>query len=398
MPPPPPAASSLPGNLQVGGPYGPEPFGNEVYGGTIQYDDNLFVAFTHHIPGPGSSFREGLESGGWMAGGDGRAAARVNGGGGYSADSDGDDDGGVDFDAQEEEFPRGPASPSLHLFSSRPNTVPSELVSDLARESRGVSRSLSHSHSFTHSPSGRRSSRLGLGLTLSRGAPADVVGSLERSSLLVTPPLAVPPAGPAMACSPRNSRGGARGPPAGSGTLDTDVGRDSVLLASVRMDAVDDWMDSLKQRQQRLSRDGGSVVGGGAASGGQSCSGSVALVASPRSAAAAVPEEECVLAPSLSVSPREFSGLPAAPAAALRVSVANMPLAGDEEVGTPRMIKAEPTMSLSASFEDTLSVFMVEQGMATNASTQKAEGTNSDFTAYANPVFNRPYTLDMSFQ
>ncbi|GLI66528.1 hypothetical protein VaNZ11_010403 [Volvox africanus] len=372
--------ASLPGNVQSGGgPYGPAPYGNETYGGTIQYDDNMLMAFTHHIPGPASSFREGLEADGWLVTDEVRAGAD-----GDWEGSDDDEYGGGDM---LEDFPRGPASPALHLFSSRPNTVPSELVSDLYGESRGVSRTLSHSHSFTLSPcpNTRRSSRLGL--TLSRNGTvwpaAPVPISPERSSPLAVA-TTVASAVAAIAHSPQSSRVSPRLVPGPSSNVH-DVARDSVLLASVRLDAVDNWMDSLRQRQQRTSRDG-------CASAGHSCS-DVTPSVSPK----APPVEECLISASVSSS---ISGGAAAGAisAVAQLSAVNVSTAGEELAGTLGVARGEPAVAVSASFEDTLTAFMVEQNTATNPSLPKADRSSIEFNMYSNPVFNRPYTLDMSFQ
>ncbi|GIM11794.1 hypothetical protein Vretimale_15256 [Volvox reticuliferus] len=384
LPSPPPMplqpTASLHGNVQGGGgPYGPAPYGNETYGGTIQYDDNMLMAFTHHIPGPASSFREGLEADGWLAADDARAGA--------DGEWEGSDDGEYGGDDMLEEFPRGPASPALHLFSSRPNTVPSELVSDLYSESRGVSRTLSHSHSFTLSPcpNVRRSSRLGL--TLSRsgtvGPAAPVPNGPERSTPLAAATTVVSAAA-ALASSPRSSRASPRLVPRLSSNVG-DVARDSVLLASVRLDAVDNWMDSLRQRQQRTSRDG-------RVSPGHSCS-DVTPGVSPK----APPAEECLISASVSSS---ISGGAAAGAvsAVARLSAANVSTAGEELAATLGVARGESAVALSASFEDTLTAFMVEQSMATSSSLPKADRSDIEFNMYANPVFNRPYTLDMSFQ
>ncbi|EFJ52902.1 hypothetical protein VOLCADRAFT_86362 [Volvox carteri f. nagariensis] len=366
----PPPAASLPGNLQGGGggPYGPAPYGNETYGGAIQYDDNVLMAFTHHIPGPGSSFRHELEANGWLV--------QEERDGVWGVGSDGED--GAEEDPLEEEFPRGPPSPAQRLFSSRPNTVPSELVSDLYGEPGAMSRCLSHSHSFTLSTSGRRCSRLGLTLSRGGGASAKLRDSLEDSSS----PLA-PAAPPMVLSSPRTSRASARlalgSAGGGGGCVGVgDVGRDSVLLASVRMDAVDDWMDSLR-RQQRLSRDGGTSTS-------HSCSG-VPPGSSPR----VLPVEESLFAASVTSSITGGAAL----AAIARLSVANASATGEEPSGA---VQGEAAVALSASFEDTLSAFMVEQQTAINPSPSKPDRDEIDFTTYANPVFNRPYTLDMSFQ
>ncbi|GLC40238.1 hypothetical protein PLESTB_001310400 [Pleodorina starrii] len=137
--PPMPPTPTLPGSLQGGGPYGAEPYGNEMYGGGVQqYDGNFLLAFTDHIPGPGARLRsaeERPEAGGWLTADD--DDRRPGGGGGGDAwggdDSDGECvysvDGGGSDDMQDL-TPGGPTSPALHLFSSRPNSVPSEGVSN----------------------------------------------------------------------------------------------------------------------------------------------------------------------------------------------------------------------------------------------------------------------------
>ncbi|KAG2502192.1 hypothetical protein HYH03_000679 [Edaphochlamys debaryana] len=116
--------------------YSPEPYGNETYGGAIQYDDHTMLAFSHHIPGPGASFQEDDPSDPTAAQlpparFDGASAANTPSRQGFAAWGPGEDS----YDGDEEEFPRGPVSPHLHLFSSRPNTVPSELGFD--PQSRG---------------------------------------------------------------------------------------------------------------------------------------------------------------------------------------------------------------------------------------------------------------------
>ncbi|KAG2432423.1 hypothetical protein HYH02_012994 [Chlamydomonas schloesseri] len=113
------------GNSLYGqGPYGAAPYGNETYGGAIIGDDQrTMLAFSHHIPGPGASFRDG----GYGYSDEGaevgeaeelRAEAAAAEAAGHAAAA-----ALWGRDVYEDEFPRGPRSPHLHLFSSRPNTT-----------------------------------------------------------------------------------------------------------------------------------------------------------------------------------------------------------------------------------------------------------------------------------
>lgn len=108
----------------------------------IQLDDHRLLAFSHNLPGPGASRSRSFGVG--NGNGDGIGGRRASG----AAEEVGEDEGlqgsgqggadhhyygnrytddyVLDEEIAEEEFPHGPATPHMQLFSSRPNTVPTE--------------------------------------------------------------------------------------------------------------------------------------------------------------------------------------------------------------------------------------------------------------------------------